>query len=170
MQYRRPVRLRDIRYQHCTGRSTASRGHPCLVSPARVSQFDKSVIVAKLRATRLRQRRVKKVEQRVGGTSDKVVDKTFDKAEDTVNCAAGDEECARRATAGGQNVAATPPAATASAKCIATDVGCLKQAKARGQTVEIVSEEEVDTLYCASSDTKCLQRAQKLHKKVEITD
>lgn len=100
------------------------------------------------------------VEGRLNDTSDKVVNKAFDKTDDTADCVAGDPQCAK----GSAN------AASGSAKCAATDVDCLKQAKAHGQTVEIVNEEDLDTLRCSSQDTSCLQRAKKLGKKVEITD
>src|SRR5215470_5891217 len=103
------------------------------------------------------------VEQRLNATSDKAVNKAFDKGDTTVDCAAGDPNCAK-------GTGAQPAAPSGSAKCVATDVSCLKQAKANGQTVEIVNEEDLDTLRCSSTDAGCLQRAKKLGKKVEITD
>jgi len=104
------------------------------------------------------------VEGRLQDSTDKVVNKAFDKTDGTVNCVAGDPQCAQGATKQGQ------AAAPGSAKCVATDVACLKQAKANGQTVEIVNEEELDTMRCSSQDASCLQRAKTLGKKVEITD
>lgn len=109
------------------------------------------------------------VEGRVNETSDKAVNKAFDKTDGTVDCAAGDSKCAQNAGQQGSGAAAAGAAAT-SAKCVATDVSCLKDAKAHGQTVEIVTEDELDTVRCSSQDASCLQRAKKLGKKVEITD
>ena len=101
------------------------------------------------------------VEGRLSDTSDKAVNKAFDKTNDTVNCVAGDPGCAK---------GSATPSTSGSVKCVATDVDCLKQAKANGQTVEIVDEGDLDTLRCSSQDAACLQRAKKLGKKVEITD
>ena len=38
-----------------------------------------------------------KIEDRLGGTSEKAVGKVFDKMDETVDCVAGDKECGRRA-------------------------------------------------------------------------
>lgn len=75
---------------------------------------------------RLEDRLGKKIEDRMGGAQDKVIDKTFDKAEGTVSCAAGDPSCDK------------PKGGTA--KCAASDRTCLSQAKANGQTVEITGD------------------------------
>ena len=110
------------------------------------------------------------VEDRAAGTTDKAVNGAFNKTDDTVDCVAGDPNCAPSANQVKAGAADAPAALPATAKCLATDTACLKEAKANGQTVQIVTEDEVDTFHCASSDTKCLQRAQKLGKKVAITD
>ena len=92
-----------------------------------------------------------------------MTDKAFNKTDNAINCAAGDDACKKAA-------AAAQPAPAGSVKCVATDVLCLQNAKAHGQTVEVVNEEDLDTLRCSSTDASCLQRAKKLGKKVEITD
>jgi len=101
------------------------------------------------------------ITNRMGTSSNNAVDKAFDKTDNAVNCAAGDESCKR---------AKAQDAGSGSVKCLATDVGCLQNAKAHGQTVQVVNEDELDTLRCSSTDSACLQRAKKLGKKVEITD
>ena len=116
---------------------------------------------------RLTDRVGQNVEDRVGGVSDKAVNKAFDKTEEQMDCATGDPNCVPPAK---QDAAGTRAAPASSAKCVATDVGCLKTAKAQGLTVEIVEEEELDVMRCASTDTKCLKRAKQLGKPVEITD
>jgi hypothetical protein len=123
-----------------------------LVSPARAGMLDG-----------LGQKITGHVADRMGNSSNNVVDKAFDKTDDTVNCAAGDSSCKAKAAAQASDGAG-------SVKCVATDVLCLQNAKAHGQTVEVVNEEDLDTLRCSSTDTSCLQRAKKLGKKVEITD
>lgn len=113
----------------------------------------------------------KTIEDRLSGTSEKAVGKVFDKMDETVDCAAGDEKCVRRAgEEGKKTVIVQPGGGSATAKCVATDIGCLKEAQARGQTVEIVAEERLDTLRCSSRDTSCLERAGKLGKKVQVTN
>jgi hypothetical protein len=121
-----------------------------LISPARAGMLDG-----------LGQKITGHITDRMGSSSNNVVDKAFDKADDGVNCAAGDSACKAKAAAAQQGN---------SVKCVATDVACLQTAKAHGQTVQIVNEEDLDTLRCSSSDTSCLQRAKKLGKKVEISD
>jgi hypothetical protein len=123
-----------------------------LVSPSRAGMLDG-----------LGQKITGHVADRMGNSSNNVVDKAFDKTDDTVNCAAGDSSCKAKA-------AAQASGGAGSVKCVATDVLCLQNAKAHGQTVEVVNEEDLDTLRCSSTDTSCLQRAKKLGKKVEITD
>jgi hypothetical protein len=124
-----------------------------LISPARAGMLDG-----------LGQKITGHIADRMGSSSNNVVDKAFDKTDDSVNCAAGDSSCKAKAAA------AQPSGGAGSVKCVATDVLCLQNAKAHGQTVEVVNEEDLDTLRCASTDTSCLQRAKKLGKKVEITD
>jgi hypothetical protein len=121
-----------------------------LISPARAGMLDG-----------LGQKITGHIADRMGNSSNNVVDKAFDKTDDSVNCAAGDSSCKAKA-------AAAQPGNTV--KCVATDVLCLQNAKADGQTVQVVNDEDLDTLRCSSTDTGCLQRAKKLGKKVEITD
>ena len=104
------------------------------------------------------------IADRLGGSADNATDKAFNKTDNAINCAAGDDACKKAAAAAAQ------PAPPGSVKCVATDVLCLQNAKAHGQTVEVVNEEDLDTLRCSSTDASCLQRAKKLGKKVEITD
>jgi len=114
-------------------------------------------------ADRLGDRLGRAVEDGVGRSGEKAVNKTFDKTEDAVNCVAGDPGCKAKPEA-------SAPADEASMRCTTTDQACLRQAKANGQKVEIVDEDALDTVRCSTEDTACLQRARKSGKKVELTD
>lgn len=98
---------------------------------------------------RIGDRVAKKFEDRMSGTGEKMVDKTFDRTDRAVDCATGDAECVRDANRDGEAVAARSP----SAKCVATDVPCLKTAKARGQTVEIVADGSISSRASATGET-----------------
>jgi len=107
------------------------------------------------------------VNKRSADMGEDAVDSVFDEANDTVRCAANDEECKKRERAQAKEPTVKP---ATTARCLATDVPCLQEAKRRNQTIEIMDESEVDTFRCSMSDRDCMERAKKLGKKVELID
>jgi hypothetical protein len=108
----------------------------------------------------------------IGDLGEKGIDKTFDGANQAVECAVGDKECLRRKQAAEAAAAPQPAAApaTGTARCVETDVACLRDAKQRGLHVEIVDESQIDTIRCTIDDAACMRRAKEMGKKVELID
>ena len=114
----------------------------------------------------------KKAEERANEAAEDVVDSTFNKSEEAVDCALSDRECNQEEKAQQPQkspvVNAESPSATM--KCVVTDVTCLKEAQTLGKQVEIINEEDLDKLRCTVTDVACLKKAQQLGKQVEIID
>jgi hypothetical protein len=114
----------------------------------------------------------KKAEDRANEAVEDAVDSTFNKTEESVDCALTDKKCIQKnEEQKPSNVPAVNSGNSASTmKCVVTDVICLKEAKALGKQVEIVDEEDLDKLRCTVTDIECLQKAKRLGKQVEIID
>jgi len=106
----------------------------------------------------------------IGDMGQKGIDKTFDGANQAVDCAVGDKECQKRQAETAPAAAAAQPAAAGTIRCVETDVACLRDAKQKGARVEIVDESQLDVIRCAIDDAACMRRAKEMGKKVELID
>jgi hypothetical protein len=107
----------------------------------------------------------------IGDLGEKGIDRTFDGANQAVDCAVGDKECQKRkAEEAAAAAAPQPTAAAATIRCAETDVACLRAAKQKGARVEIVDESQLDVIRCAIDDAACMRRAKEMGKKVELVD